>query len=78
MIELATAKPPWGVFSNPFTALFQISAKKSPPPIPDHLTDTAKDFLSVCFQLDPRKRWTAKRLLNHAWFQTTSVDGMRP
>jgi hypothetical protein len=35
MVEMGTGKPPWGVFTNPYIALYQISIKKSHPPFPE-------------------------------------------
>jgi len=35
------------------------------PPIPDNLTDTAKDFIKQCCQFDKKQRPTAAELLSH-------------
>lgn len=49
VIEMATGKPPWSNYAAPVAAMFQIASSKDPPPIPDHLSPQAKDFLLMCF-----------------------------
>lgn len=49
VIEMATGKPPWSNYAAPVAAMFQIASSKDPPPIPEHLSREAKDFLLLCF-----------------------------
>jgi hypothetical protein len=49
VIEMATGKPPWSNYATPVAAMFQIASSKDPPPIPEHLSPQAKDFLLMCF-----------------------------
>jgi len=35
------------------------------PPIPNHLSDDAKDFIKQCCQFEKKLRPTASELLNH-------------
>lgn len=37
------------------------------PPIPERLSPEGKDFLSHCLESEPRMRWTASQLLDHAF-----------
>lgn len=37
------------------------------PPIPERLSPEGKDFLSHCLESDPKMRWTASQLLDHAF-----------
>jgi serine/threonine protein kinase len=49
VIEMATGKPPWSTCAGPVAAMFQIASSKDPPPLPEHLSREAKDFLLLCF-----------------------------
>ncbi|CAI0559899.1 unnamed protein product [Linum tenue] len=50
VIEMATGKPPWSQQYQEVAALFHIGTTKSHPPIPEHLSAQAKDFLLKCLQ----------------------------
>ncbi|XP_030534849.1 mitogen-activated protein kinase kinase kinase NPK1 [Rhodamnia argentea] len=65
VIEMATGKPPWSDQYQEVAALFYIGTTKSHPPIPDHLSEEAKDFLLQCLQKEPHARRTASQLLQH-------------
>ncbi|KAG1327015.1 Mitogen-activated protein kinase kinase kinase NPK1 [Cocos nucifera] len=52
VIEMATSKPPWSQQYQEVAALFHVGTTKSHPPIPEHLSLEAKDFLLKCLQ-DP-------------------------
>ncbi|CAL1411407.1 unnamed protein product [Linum trigynum] len=65
VIEMATGKPPWSQQYQEVAALFHIGTTKSHPPIPEHLSAQAKDFLLKCLQKEPNFRATASDLLLH-------------
>ncbi|GAB4851122.1 Mitogen-activated protein kinase kinase kinase npk1 [Ancistrocladus abbreviatus] len=65
VIEMATGKPPWSQQYQEVAALFHIGTTKSHPPIPDHLSPEAKDFLLKCLQKEPDLRPSASDLLQH-------------
>ncbi|KAL5782551.1 hypothetical protein ACOSP7_007580 [Xanthoceras sorbifolium] len=65
VIEMATGKPPWSQQYQEVAALFHIGTTKSHPPIPDHLSNEAKDFLLKCLQKEPNVRPTSSDLLQH-------------
>ncbi|KAM7257751.1 hypothetical protein ACFE04_013492 [Oxalis oulophora] len=65
VIEMATGKPPWSQQYQEVAALFHIGTTKSHPPIPEHLSSEAKDFLLKCLQKEPDVRPTASDLLQH-------------
>ncbi|XP_058111649.1 mitogen-activated protein kinase kinase kinase 20-like [Magnolia sinica] len=69
VVEMAVRKTAWECLINVNTSnlLFQIGFTKRLPEIPECLSEEGKDFLSRCFIKDPKKRWTAKMLLNHAF-----------
>lgn len=69
MIEIATGKPPWHDFSNAITIMLKIARTQEPPQMPENLSMEAKDFLYNCMQIDPKKRWTARRLLAHPFLE---------
>lgn len=45
-------------------ALFRIG-KGEPPPVPETLSNDARDFILKCVQVNPDDRPTAAQLLNH-------------
>ncbi|KAG2395138.1 Mitogen-activated protein [Vigna angularis] len=64
VIEMATGKPPWSQqYQQEVAVLFHIGTTKSHPPIPDHLSAAAKDFLLKCLQKEPVLRSSASELL---------------
>ncbi|KAL3828815.1 hypothetical protein ACJIZ3_017617 [Penstemon smallii] len=65
VIEMATGKAPWSQQYQEVAALFHVGTTKSHPPIPDHLSVEAKDFLLKCLQKEPHLRATASELLKH-------------
>ncbi|XP_034923491.1 mitogen-activated protein kinase kinase kinase NPK1 isoform X4 [Populus alba] len=65
VIEMATGKPPWSQQYQEVAALFHIGTTKSHPPIPEHLSIEAKDFLLKCLQEVPNLRPAASELLQH-------------
>nr|GLL43718.1 mitogen-activated protein kinase kinase kinase NPK1-like [Ipomoea trifida] len=65
VIEMATGRPPWSQQYQEVAALFHIGTTKSHPPIPEHLSPEAKDFLLKCLQKEPNLRPTASDLLQH-------------
>ncbi|XP_015888023.1 mitogen-activated protein kinase kinase kinase NPK1 isoform X2 [Ziziphus jujuba] len=65
VIEMATGKPPWSQQYQEVAAIFHIGTTKSHPPIPEHLSAEAKDFLLKCLQEEPNLRPSASDLLQH-------------
>ncbi|KAL6548405.1 hypothetical protein OROGR_008826 [Orobanche gracilis] len=63
VIEMATGKAPWSQQYQEVAALFYVGTTKSHPPIPDHLSIEAKDFLLKCLHKEPDLRPTASELL---------------
>lgn len=45
--------------------MFHIASSKGPPPIPEHFSHEARDFLKLCFTRNPKDRPNAFRLLLH-------------
>ncbi|WOK99821.1 mitogen-activated protein kinase kinase kinase NPK1-like [Canna indica] len=77
VIEMATGKPPWSQQFQEVAALFHIGTTKSHPPIPEHLSSEAKDFLLKCLQKEPNSRPSASDLLQHP-FVTNEFQDLHP
>lgn len=75
VIEMATGKPPWSQQYQEVAALFHIGHTKSHPPIPEHLSVEAKDFLLKCLQKEPNLRPGASELLQHPFVSGTGTCG---
>ncbi|RCV31108.1 hypothetical protein SETIT_6G150200v2 [Setaria italica] len=65
VIEMATGKPPWSHEYQEVSLLYYVGTTKSHPPIPEHLSAEAKDFLLKCLQKEPEMRSAASDLLQH-------------
>lgn len=77
VIEMATGKPPWSEQFQEVAALFHIGTTKSHPPIPEHISPPAKDFLLKCLEKEPNLRPTATQLLQHP-FLTGGYTDLHP
>ncbi|XP_051127662.1 mitogen-activated protein kinase kinase kinase NPK1-like isoform X2 [Andrographis paniculata] len=77
VIEMATGKAPWSQQYQEVAALFYVGTTKSHPPIPDHLSDKAKDFLLKCLQKEPDLRPTASDLLKHPFVTQETRESHR-
>ncbi|KAF0915383.1 hypothetical protein E2562_035942 [Oryza meyeriana var. granulata] len=77
VIEMATGKPPWSQQYQEVALLFHVGTTKSHPPIPEHLSSEAKDFLLKCLQKEPELRSTASDLLKHP-FVTGESENLQP
>lgn len=64
VLEMFAGQRPW---SNEavISAIYKIGKTKLAPPIPDDVSDEAKDFLKQCFTTDSEIRPTAEKLLEH-------------
>lgn len=65
VIEMATARHPWGNFDNPMAAMVKIGMSNLTPPLPEVLSDQGKDFISQCTQRDKNQRPLAAMMLEH-------------
>ncbi|XP_010272040.1 PREDICTED: mitogen-activated protein kinase kinase kinase NPK1-like isoform X2 [Nelumbo nucifera] len=74
VIEMATGKPPWSEQYQEVAALFHVGMTKSHPPIPEHLSLEAKDFLLKCLQKEPELRLSASDLLQHSFIREEYRD----
>jgi serine/threonine protein kinase len=67
IIEMATADKPWGrdTFDNIVFAMKHIGLSDNVPPIPDNISESARDLIAVCVQRCPDHRPCASQLLEH-------------
>eukprot|EP01088_Endostelium_zonatum_P001693 TRINITY_DN1204_c0_g1_i1.p1 TRINITY_DN1204_c0_g1~~TRINITY_DN1204_c0_g1_i1.p1 ORF type:complete len:532 (-),score=107.32 TRINITY_DN1204_c0_g1_i1:102-1697(-) len=64
-IEMAEGEPPYLEFP-PLRALFLIATHGSPSlKEPERWSDTFKDFMASCLEVDPMERWTVEKLMEH-------------
>jgi serine/threonine protein kinase len=68
--EMATTKHPFTQYTDRMVAMYNIAHAKAPPEPPDALSDTAKDFVRKCMQIEAHKRATTKDLLAHKFIST--------
>jgi len=68
VIEMFTGKRPW-LDLTALAAVYSLGTCKSPP-IPEDISEDAKDFLRQCFIIDPAMRPTATILLRHPFCRT--------
>jgi len=66
LIEMATAKPPWGEFDNPIAGMARIALSDETPVPPESVSKDLATFMRRCLQRDPKKRPTALLLLDDA------------
>ncbi|SCV03386.1 LAMI_0H07734g1_1 [Lachancea mirantina] len=68
VLEMFAGKRPWSNLEV-VAAMFQIGKSKSAPPIPEDtlplISEQGRDFLDACFEIDPERRPTADKLLEH-------------
>ncbi|KAF3434761.1 hypothetical protein FNV43_RR21846 [Rhamnella rubrinervis] len=66
VMMMICGKLPWsGLKRDSFVRWLALSNEEPELYLPQNMSENAKDFLRKCLVRDPRKRWTAKMLLNH-------------
>uniref|UniRef100_A0A673TP60 Mitogen-activated protein kinase kinase kinase 4 n=1 Tax=Suricata suricatta TaxID=37032 RepID=A0A673TP60_SURSU len=73
VIEMVTGKRPWHEYEHNFQIMYKVGMGHKPP-IPERLSPEGKDFLSHCLESEPRMRWTASQLLDHAFVKDMETD----
>ena len=83
VLEMLTGQIPW---HNVRGNVIYLLGTGNKPPLPETLSDMAKDFLNATFDIDPEKRPTATILLEHMFtdiditlvdFEKWSAEAMR-
>nr|XP_048276748.1 mitogen-activated protein kinase kinase kinase 4 isoform X2 [Myodes glareolus] len=73
VIEMVTGKRPWHEYEHNFQIMYRVGMGHKPP-IPERLSPEGKDFLSHCLESDPKMRWTASQLLDHAFVKVCTDE----
>ena len=63
---------PWHEYEHNFQIMYKVGMGHKPP-IPERLSPEGKDFLSHCLESDPKMRWTASQLLDHAFVKVWPI-----
>lgn len=71
VLEMFAGQRPW-LNEAVISAIYKIGKTKLAPPIPDDISQEAKDFLDKCFTINSDERPTASKLLEHE-FMTSDV-----
>ncbi|MCO5570082.1 hypothetical protein L7F22_023797 [Adiantum nelumboides] len=74
VVELLHGRPPWGHISDVGAALYKLGCSEEDPPLPEAISDDARDFLLLCLQRDPKARWTASELLQHPFLSNIATE----
>jgi p90 ribosomal S6 kinase len=64
VVEMITGRVAWGNLDSKELFNKLVYGNESPK-IPEYMSESGKDFLRRCFELDHRERWTADTLLTH-------------
>lgn len=72
VIEMSTAEPPWGTFDNCLAAMVRIAMSEETPPVPEHLSATCREFVSICTRRAPQERPDAADLLQYDFVSGSS------
>jgi len=67
VLEMVTARSPWGSFDNPLAACYRIAMSNDTPAVPESLSKTCQDFLDCCLRREAAVRLSASELLLHAF-----------
>nr|XP_006196174.1 mitogen-activated protein kinase kinase kinase 19 isoform X1 [Vicugna pacos] len=71
VFEMATGKPPLASMDR-MAAMFYIGAHQGlMPPLPEHFSENAADFVRVCLTRDQHARPSAVQLLQHSFLKTS-------
>ncbi|XP_062932022.1 mitogen-activated protein kinase kinase kinase 19 isoform X3 [Cynocephalus volans] len=69
VFEMATGKPPLASMDR-MAAMFYIGAHRGlMPPLPDHFSENAADFVRMCLTRDQHERPSALQLLKHSFLK---------
>lgn len=65
VVQMLQGRPPWGHLAEVAAVLYKVACTREEPPLPEGLSQEARDFLHQCLQRDPKARSTAAQLLQH-------------
>uniref|UniRef100_A0A7S1QUH5 Protein kinase domain-containing protein n=1 Tax=Neobodo designis TaxID=312471 RepID=A0A7S1QUH5_NEODS len=78
ILELATGRRPWAEtgITDHLPLMFHISSIGHGPDVPATLSPLLREFIDVCFTIDPDQRPSAAALLTHQWLVEGEDDDM--
>lgn len=76
VLEMATRRPPFGDLEW-HRALWKVGHGEAPP-IPETLSEEAKDFIKECLEVNPLRRPSAAQLLEHPFVNYLGGTGLTP
>ena len=71
VVEMLSGCHPWPDADNQWSAIFAIARTTTGPPVPEDVSDQARDFLAHCFKVDAAERLSASELLQHPFVAGT-------
>jgi mitogen-activated protein kinase kinase kinase 4 len=75
VVEMYTNKRPWFEFEdNAFAIMYQLGQGNHPNYPEDKMNGEMVEFLNLCFQMSPKDRAGANRLLDHPFVQILDED----
>jgi len=75
LVEMGTAKHPWGHFDNPIAAMRRIGMSQDAVPLPEGISDLCREFITHCLNRDKTQRPTATALLQFDFVKHVDPDG---
>jgi len=74
VLEMLTAKLPWGGFDNPMAGMRRIGMTSDIPAVPENISGECKEFIHQCLIRDKTTRPLASSLLQHDFVQDVSAS----
>lgn len=74
LVEMGTAKHPWGHFDNPIAAMRRIGMSEDTPPLPEGISEPCREFIISCLRRDKTQRPTARELLQFQFVRDVVVE----
>jgi len=74
LIEMSTARAPWGSFDNCMAAMVRIALSNDTPPIPGDASVLCANFISLCTSRSPKERPDVFRLVEHEFVSSYSCE----
>ena len=65
VIEMLTGKPPWNDSDNQIMLMMKVIVYNEQPQIPANISEQCRDFITICLNRDPSKRFSAREMLAH-------------
>lgn len=74
VIEVLSGMLPWSGITEQVTIFFKVTQTSEMPSLPEHLSDPARHFLSLCLHRKATERASTKALLMHRWLRPFTLE----